>query len=172
MKQQTAESRITYVRRLRDLGIEQLGHGYYSHVFQHPQLPDIAIKVVDSEDFMYLRWARWSKLHPGNAFMPVIESIIQYQDYALVFMEKLERIHDMEYDTFLADIGWPGGFNSTNIESARDDVHSDDLRLVLYFLARYKGFLDLHPNNFMQRGHQIVFSDPLATSCTSSNSRK
>jgi hypothetical protein len=163
----TREWRHQYVNRLKKLGLEHIGDGFNADVFQHPTMPDVAVKVVDAVDRQHFNFTRWSMKHSWNPWVPKFHSIqmidvVNSTAYGIIFTERLDRIGGYEYTQFTRD------FFDTDpeflcVDSVREALHqvdSDDLRTLLNFLLRKPHSLDLHQENFMKRGDQIVFVDP------------
>lgn len=164
----TYEWRDHYIKRLKGMGIEQLGNGFCANVFQHPTMPDIAVKVVEATDRQFFKFLHWSKRHYWNSWVPkfydvTMVDVVNNKGYGIIFLERLEKIGDAEFQLFLEDTLFctKKSLTVTCLERAVNMVHDDDLRSVLHFiLVRSKG-MDLHQGNFMKRGEQIVFVDPV-----------
>lgn len=173
MRLLTRERRVDYVHRLRTLDIYGLGRGFNSHVFQHPVIESCAVKVVDTKDKVYFDFLDWVKENQHNPYAPQIYDVMfvdvigDTQSYAIVFMEKLDRIGMKEYNSFLETMGFKNDgiqfLSELDVMSARDYAVDDmDLHALLTYLLTKPFSLDLHQGNFMKRGDQVVFSDPFA----------
>lgn len=109
-----------YIRRLKRIkNIRGLGSGYYSEVFQHPTMPDVAVKLCVENDPLAIMYLRETEKHPANPWFPKIFSIHKVQFHAkgtdknliardlhldaaehithIVFMEKLKPASKKQY---------------------------------------------------------------------------
>ena len=110
-----------YLKRLFDLKLKQLGYGRYARVFQHPELPDVAVKIYSAErDDGYKAYLQWCLKNQSNKFVPKVLSTKKFDvedkitsDYTtpkwdrwktinIVFLEKLKPISKEEYVAFEA----------------------------------------------------------------------
>lgn len=167
------ESKSDYVHRIRDdLGLTMVGRGFNAHVFQHPAIDDMVVKVVVDHDKGYFYYFRWVLKNQNNPFVPKIYDIRKIQctnpeadgpKYSIIFMEKLEHIDDYEYHEFMAEMECidPKHYTTDDIAHARDHSRNDHLRAVLTHLMNRPTSIDFHKGNFMKRGKQIVIIDPL-----------
>ena len=159
-----------YIEHLtKEEKVELLGRGFAGHVFQHPTMKDVAVKVVHGDDENYLKFARWAKKNSHNPFVPKIHGIENVVDddgdkYVIIFMEKLQSMSLAAYKRFVEDdLGADAEeLTGADIEIAARETEDGDLRQVLKFLLKFDDALDLHDDNFMLRGKQVVFTDPLA----------
>ncbi len=63
-----AERKSEYIKRLKDMGIKPLGKGAFSDVFQHPTMPDVAVKIaVWNPGFM--DYVHLCQQHPSNPYL-------------------------------------------------------------------------------------------------------
>lgn len=152
---------MDYVQRLRQLGIRELGHGYYAHVFQHPTIASCAVKVVEACDEGYLYFMSWSMAHQDNPYVPRFYdathiTVDDGSKYVIIFMEKLGRISEVEYGKFLAKV-------NTTLVLGLYSVDTDPAlyELLTCLLAKPLS-IDLRQGNLMKRGDQVVCVDPFA----------
>lgn len=187
-----------YTKRIVDkLGIEELGKGAYSKVFQHPQFNNVVTKVYSAKDKVYSRYVKWCLKNQNNPYVPQIIEEVKYRSgsnqFNILFMEKMKSIRTS------------GGFATQFIKSFNfkdEDVDEDSFNNVDDFIAsndlngfffyiddlvknqnpdkNFKAwwnhvksygvdYFDLHQMNAMMRGTQLVFTDPVANTPESSN---
>ena len=165
----TKEWRQHYVKRLTSMGLEQLGNGFCANVFQHPTMPTIAVKVVEATDKQFFRYMKWAKEHPWNPWVPQfydsqLIDVVNERGYGIIFLERLERISETEYVEFMTEqlCCTSSRVSADSLREAEAKCHSDDLRSLIHFLLVSAKSLDLHQGNFLKRGQQIVFVDPVA----------
>lgn len=107
-----AESMISYLTRLKKMGIKQIGTGNYAHVFQHPTMPDVVVKLLTESDPGYESYVKFCQRNQSNKYCPkilevvdaskVFDTSLMYSQRGLhlVFMEKLTPITKAEYVKF------------------------------------------------------------------------
>ena len=181
-----AEQYNAYLDRLSRSGIKSLGSGRTGTVFQHPTLPNVAVKVYARQRRENShKWYKWCESHQQNPFVPKIyhlrkEDNLQFYEkdstsFHIVFMEKLERVtfttllrfvqkNELQAAMVLASEN-KGFFIGPQIEI--DKVQDKNLRAVLttvrkLSLSQRFASGDMHRKNFMRRGKQLVFTDPVA----------
>jgi hypothetical protein len=176
-----------YYDRLPQQGFEELGSGDYSTVYQHPQESSLVVKVAEVDEGKALEWLEWCRLNP-SPYVPKVHEIIpisfpcafqhitrtQLPCY-LATMEKLEPVTKDEVEAFFMKNGltkvmplelpvddnnmfwW--SFIFETIHSVTDPIMREILRKI-HELTNLT-YCDLKPANFMRRGDQIVFTDPV-----------
>lgn len=172
--QVNAETYKEYVTRLHDLDYRFLGEGGFGTVFEHPTFSNVAVKVV-KQDRAYKKFVTFCMQHPRNPWLPRIASIkdLQLDDANLayvVFMEKLQPVKP----TFIAELKeamrskfglrpWSDTqwFNRASWRHIAANSPKDFAELATYFATNLNN-VDLVPSNFMRRGNQLVFNDPVA----------
>ena len=171
----SAETYREYVDNLVKNGSSVVGEGAFSLVFNHPEYNNLVIKVV-KKDARYLEFARFCHKHPRNPWLPRVMSIKELpfddsrQSYIAV-LEKLSKpkVSDVqrmiielkhEYDLKYTDVhhwftreGWR--------QVGSQHLDPDFCNVASYLKHHYKE-LDLSVSNFMARGQQLVFNDPVA----------
>lgn len=168
------ESITSYKRRLQKLRIKKLGSGLFSTVYQHPTHSDVVVKLVN-DDPMYIKYAKYCMAHPKNAYLPKVYSIHRVTlvcEYTgrryhchLVFLEKLQSAGQKKISTLAKDLFGKLRFTSVDYDEWRDlakstkDTQLRDLAKILYKLEAE----DIHSENVMRRGDQLVFTDPVAS---------
>lgn len=180
-----AETLEDYVTRLGRLGISQLGKGGFAQVFQHPTMPNVAVKLLVEQDPGYERYLKYCETKgKSNPYCPKILQVVKAEkifddtwdpDMVLVFMEKLTPITQQEFNTFhqyassLANLPI---MHSNNLCDSRTwhllSKQKEDLPLAALAKALYVMYasdqedFDLHKANIMKRGHQLVITDPFS----------
>jgi hypothetical protein len=171
----TAETYRQYVERLHnEMNYDFLGEGAFGTVFQHPTLSNVAVKIVKM-DSAYKKYAEWCKANRRNPWLPKIASVkgLTLDDapkaYA-VFMEKLSPVDAAFVDRFKFAIR--DRFDLKLWSDAQWFRKADWLKIaagtpaefatVATYLANNINRVDLLHANFMRRGGQLVFTDPVA----------
>lgn len=170
-----AETYKEYIRRLVDeMDYVKLGEGGFGTVIQHPTLRNVVVKVVKM-DRAYRKFCDFVMKHPHNPWLPKIARLEQLKldDANLafaVFMEKLDKVDEAyvvklkeafrsRYNLkFWSDNQW---FDRASWRKIAADSPPDFAQLATYFATNLNS-LDLTPSNFMRRGNQLVFNDPVA----------
>lgn len=180
-----AETLDEYVQRLEKQGISSLGKGGFAKVFQHPTMPNVAVKLLVERDPGYERYLQFCETKgKGNPYCPKILQVVKADkifddpwdpNMVVVFMEKLAPISQHEFNTFhqyvsyLADIPITHDNNLCDPETwhllskQKDDVPLAKLAKALYvmYTSDQEDF-DLHKANIMKRGQQLVITDPFS----------
>jgi hypothetical protein len=180
----TAETIDQYVERLQRKGLRKLGEGAFSVVFDHPTMPNVAVKVIAFRDETYLKYVDLCKKHPNNPWLPKIlggpEAHLvdskqpgQKQKVLFVFLEKLKPASNSLLSKACVYLGTlidlklsvPSDFEVFEPHEWKELAHQtrdSDVSILAAFLAQYPDNLDLGPHNFMARSTQVVFVDPVA----------
>lgn len=134
----------TYFERY---GFKLLGAGKYASVFGNPKYPFV-IKVF-MKDAAFLKWMQFCKDNPTNPYCPKIKGkISKLSDlFFAVRIEKLTPTKMEAYDRF-----------NQALKSGKSDDKS--LQDVVDYLNSNKNLLDIHSENVMMRGEQLVVIDP------------
>lgn len=170
-----AETYKEYVTRLIDeMDYIKLGEGGFGTVIQHPTMHNVVVKVVKM-DRAYRKFCDFCMAHPKNPWLPKIARLdpIKLDDANLayvVFMEKLVKVEpafveklkeafkDKYNLKYWSDNQW---FNRESWRKIAAAAPPDFALLASYFATNLNS-LDLVPSNFMRRGNQMVFNDPVA----------
>lgn len=183
-----AEHLKDYVKRLKKLGIKQLGSGNFADVFQHPTMPNVVVKLLTESDKGYEAYVKFSQKNKSNKYVPKILQVVEADkafdkkgeydmgDLRLIFMEKLEPIHYNKYVDFGEHILKVSGVKAPNVEKALMDVNTwkkaaaqkkdPDLAAIAKFIVKTQGGavqLDMHDGNMMMRGSSVIITDPFST---------
>ena len=141
----------TLPQAMKKFGFSLLGSGKYASVFGHPKY-DYVLKVF-MKDSAYLKWIEFVQKNKGNPYVPKVRGkVIKITPlFYAIRLEKLER-----YKTggqFMKDFSaW-----QANPSFKSDDKNIQD---ILDYFATHKKLLDLHGENMMMRGNQLVIIDP------------
>lgn len=129
----------------------KLGSGKYGSVFSHPKYPYV-LKIF-MKDSAYLRWIKFAMDNKNNPYVPKIRG-------------KVVKITPMIYAIRLEKLT-PGSFTGPFADAYRKwqkdkNYKSDDKNIqeVLDYFGKNKNLLDLHGENIMMRGNQLVVIDP------------
>jgi hypothetical protein len=166
-----------YLKRLLDMGMERLGKGGFSTVFQHPDHANVVVKVgLETPQSRAYSWLNWCQ-SVRNRYAPKVHYLNELDTATptnwkrkapprmfIAFLEKLTpadpqvvRAFFKEHDYVFAQLEpkfW--GIDADNFKFVEDK----DLLAVLKTIDRI-GYSDLKLENVMMRGKQIVFADPV-----------
>jgi hypothetical protein len=129
-------------------GFEFLGSGKYGSVFGNPRYPFI-IKVF-MKDAAYMKWIEFCNRNKNNPYCPKFKGkVIKISDnFFAIRVEKLTPTVSSAYKEF-----------SLALKTGEAD-YDKDLKTVVDFLNDNKSLLDMHSENVMMRGNQLVVIDP------------
>ncbi len=178
------ETREQYKERLvKQLGIKQIGQGGYADIFEHPNHPNMVVKVSVNDE-RYDGFAMECMDIRGNPWLPKIYSRhkVKMEDDVgrevpafIYFMEKLVPVEDHEISAAVQQIAKTvDGFNlhpdSHFYVLEMDDWHRIHFDSTDHHVQELAGVMlavvadDLHDGNIMKRpstGH-VVIVDPAA----------
>lgn len=119
-KRLLAERNSEYIKRLKQMGIKPIDKGSMSHVFEHPTMPNVAVKVYIWNDG-FSKYAKFCQQHTKNPYLLKVYDIhhdpkgFNYEgDYGdkpgdagrthsnIVFVEKLKPITKAQLRQFVA----------------------------------------------------------------------
>lgn len=61
-----------YIERLKSMGLNPVGNGLNSVVFEHPTMPHVAVKIFMDDDLGYREYLEFCLSHPRNKYVPRI----------------------------------------------------------------------------------------------------
>ena len=163
------ETLSQYRKRLSKLKVKKLGGGWFSDVYQHPTLPDVAVKIVHRKDPKYVEYAR-ECMSLQNPWLPRVYGIetreVQWKGKAItltfVFLEKLKRAKYLDRVESVKKFSRSAiDFDDVNWRRVRRNK-DPEIRQVGKLLTKLEAN-DLQDCNVMLRGKQIVFTDPVAS---------
>ncbi len=160
-----------YLKRIAKLGVRQLGKGRDSVVFQHPTDPKVVVKMTFEGMSGALGWLKWCS-RSKNPFAPRVyhmqKAKLGTYQYVFTFME---RLAPTKFDTVVKVVNAElpvafqmqasemriGIFSKEEIANVKDP----DLKEILTVMSRMAGKIDFKDGNYMLRGTQLVFTDPV-----------
>lgn len=132
-------------------GFKLLGSGKYASVYGNPKYPFV-IKVF-MKDAAFMKWLEFCLKNKDNPFVPRIKGkVLKITD--LVYAIRIEKLESTSFS---------GPFAKEYQAWMRDSSYkSDDKNIqdILDFFTKHKKLLDLHSDNVMRRGSQLVVIDP------------
>ena len=145
----------SWSRNLKDYmsnyGFKLLGAGKYASVYGKPSY-DYVIKVF-MKDSAYLKWIKFAKDHQDNPYMPRVKGkVLKISDY--IYAIRLEKLTTGDYTKtkfFKEYSTW---------QKDNSYVSSDEnIQEVLVEFGKNKKLIDIHGENVMFRGEQLVIID-------------
>ena len=132
-------------------GFSKYGSGKYASVYGNPEYP-YAIKIFQ-KDSAYFRWLKFSLENRNNPYVPKIKGKV-IRITPLVFAIRLEKLSpggmndefEQEYESWLSDPNYK--------------TSDPNLQQVFDFFEINRKLMDLHSQNYMMRGNQVVIIDP------------
>jgi len=64
------ESFKDYIERLKSMGLNPVGNGLNSVVFEHPTMSHVAVKIFMDDDLGYREYLEFCIKHPHNKYLP------------------------------------------------------------------------------------------------------
>jgi len=156
----------TFCNKLRkELGLKKLGTGVYARVYGNDThvYKIIAKPTEQACTINYLKWCK--KHHETNPWLPKVYEIRQCRGFVIVKMERLEIGKEVsKVNKFERCSGGTRVWDAYDAQKVVKTTKDAGLKQVMKYLARvspYDGF-DMHSDNFLLRGNQVVITDPLA----------
>lgn len=175
---------------LTEKNFKEIGRGVYSSVWKS-DTENFIVKInKGSIDRNYLKFVEFCQQNKGNPHLPKMGQIKKYEDWYIIFIEKLEPTYvkytvSVELKKFVRYFFGPNTslqpddltdkdmfeklfkrkvseFNLPNELKSQDMI--DALFVLFKFIVEYNindRSLDLHGNNIMLRGNTIVITDPV-----------
>lgn len=171
----------------KQYGYKKIGSGFFGMVFINPKRPNEIIKVFS--DKAYYRWVQLCRKRlRGNPYVPIFKSLpVKIPDSNLWFvrLEKLTQntvyrttvllskyIYTVLSDNYGVESvytkSWLFGKRDITKKRApfdKDEALQEVTQELGMYLTLYSNQLhftpDLHMNNFMMRGNQLVIIDPI-----------
>lgn len=156
--------------RFKITNLDLLGDGCFAYVYQHPWYTNRVIKVALNSS-CYCDYICWCSRNQDNPYVPKLDSIeifdittsTYYNHAVIVVMEKLQPImrsgHLKDLMNYITNVD--------NHQPKRILTHRNfkKIKKVKDFI-RDKNFfspcaIDLHSENIMRRGSQLVITDPV-----------
>lgn len=138
---------------LTDYGYTKLGSGHFSAVIAHPTEPSSkVVKIGMSIEDSWLGFAMYCKENPAP-YLPVIEEIILFPKHYVAIMERLDPLNGKQQSE------WNDGRHKRG-DGANCVARIPESAAMFERLAN--GRIDMHADNVMWRGEQLVIIDPFA----------
>jgi hypothetical protein len=155
--------------------------GHFGSVLVNPG-KDYVYKIFYDDDVAYRRYVEWVHRNSRNDFVPKIGKVIRVpgtDDIFLVKIEKLEpvtNVNDPRFDRYInLDNGNPRFDQYIDPEYNGNPQDHDKITMALESLFRFDkefneivsfamevGELDIHYENVMWRGKDLIVTDPVA----------
>lgn len=156
----------------KENGFRNLGSGHFGAVYGSPK-HNFVLKIFAARDTNYISWVQWCLKHQANPYVPKFKGGLVKVNQTLrgIRLEKLTSPTSNNLSMAIKDAIKVQRFNGESLKSIAFKYNvpisallNDDLAEIRTFLFPYykRGFLDLHPGNFMARGSQLVIIDPIA----------
>lgn len=142
----------TVINGMKSYGFKLLGQGKYASVFGNDKYPFV-VKVF-MKDAAYLKWIEFCLKNQNNKYVPKIKGkVIKITDlFYAIRLEKLTSYYGADsnfgtqYDAYL--------------RTGKKPTNDQELKDIFDYFDQYKSLLDLHNENLMLRGKQVVIIDP------------
>ena len=152
----------SWMRVLTDVlpkhGFNHVSRGRYASVFSNDKYPYV-LKVF-MKDSAYIRWIKFCMQNQGNKYVPKIKGKV-VKITPMVYAIRLEKLDPT------ASSRPPSAANAafyveySNWQKDPSYVTEDtDLQSVFELFQQNRNLLDMHGENFMNRGSQVVIIDP------------
>lgn len=127
-------------------GFKLLGSGKYASVFGNPKYAYV-LKVF-MKDSAYLKWIEFAQKNKSNPYVPKVRG-------------KVLKITPMFYAIRLEKLTPYKGNGGQFMKDYPSLTSSDpDIQSIFDYFKKHKALLDLHGENMMMRGNQLVIIDP------------
>lgn len=171
-------------RWLDSNGFKEIGSGMYSIVYQKPGA-SFVVKVYQNSGASperELAWYEYCHANKGNPYLPKVGKIKQFGDWYVVFIETLQAITDPNVKkaynmAILPYLGMKLSADAvmekiedeeeqTDFRLSDDDAHMlvglyEEIEKVFGHFGWNLDSADIHDENIMARGRQLVISDPI-----------
>ena len=156
------------IRVLAEYKFYKKSEGMYAHIFVHPTYPYV-LKVFNAADEGYKIWFKFSKENQDNPFVPKIKGgLVKITDDAYAcrleeldpFVDNLNDISKIFWGVFLETDGFVNNVSYIIHKSFGQDIYVDAVLKNFMAFRKTYGMLDMHQDNIMLRGDQLVIIDP------------
>lgn len=143
---------MTLPAAMKKYGFSLLGSGKYASVYGNPKY-DYVLKVF-MKDSAYLKWIEFVQKNKGNPYVPKVKGKVVKitPTFYAIRLEKLSKY--TSGGQFMKDFS---AWQKDNSFKSSDQNIQD----ILDYFGKHKKLLDLHGENMMMRGNQLVIVDPL-----------
>jgi hypothetical protein len=142
---------MTLPAAMKKYGFSLLGSGKYASVYGNPKY-DYVLKVF-MKDSAYLKWIEFVQKNKGNPYVPKVKGKVVKitPTFYAIRLEKLSKF--TSGGQFMKDFS---AWQKDNSFKSSDQNIQD----ILDYFGKHKKLLDLHGENMMMRGNQLVIIDP------------
>lgn len=171
-------------RWLDSNGFKKIGAGMYSNVYQKPGA-SFVVKVYQnsgSAPERELAWYEYCHANKSNPYLPKVRKIKQFGNWYVVFIEVLKPMNNPNirrtyYRAILPYLGLhlsdddvmvkiENEENESDFRLSDDDAHMlvglyGEIEKLFNHFGWNLDSADIHDENIMVRGHQLVISDPI-----------
>lgn len=154
-------SAVSYEEDLKKNGWALINGGAYSRVYRNSN-DDCVIKVSEVDD-CYMEYAYYAEKSLLDC-VPKLKVIYKSEDW---FVTHIEFLSALSSDNIIKVRDWFNSYinakkNNSNLPEPKEwSKLADDLRKIAQ--DNKCGGFDMKPDNAMQRGSTVVFTDPLAS---------
>ena len=148
----------TLARKLLRNNYSVLGSGHYSLVLQSKIKENVAIKLGKSTKDPFLSYITKMSFLQTNPYFPIIHNL--YVDYENNFY--VARMEKLEEGNFSNRLKLSKLFDKESFPETEDSNLNSIVRHIKEFALFYDVEVDVHSNNIMQRGNQLVITDPFS----------
>lgn len=163
-------------------GFHRLGSGQFAGVYGHPTYPYV-IRIFAKGDEGYIKWLKFCLAHQGNRFIPKFKGkpVQAAPSLYVVRMERLKPIPSSQEDD-IRTLSWVISHYSLMMDPDQYAQYTEETRLAIERLfpdfrtdadLKEIGLFmspennrdvveDIHDENVMLRGEQMVITDPFA----------
>jgi len=151
-----------------------LGKGMHSWVFDHPRDPRTVVKVSVGDLPYQEAFIPFCFHNQGNRWLPRIQAFdtldLEDAKACLILIERLQPTNWSMIERAIQEINPTIDQDRFSIKcrmsypewvKTSQESQDEDTKVLAKFCARHFGLLDLTDKNFMRRGPQVVFSDPV-----------
>lgn len=155
-------------------GLEMIGRGKYGLLFRVPG-KDYVLKVYSADDSLYTKWASWCMSNPSKWVPKFRGSITKISEQLnAVRMERLDKytggragsevMANLMVSYKMVRVIGPTSTYWKKAEAAFPGImEDDDFAKLAAFLEGHRDEIDMHEDNLMMRGNQVVIIDTLAS---------
>lgn len=139
-------------RILKPYGFHRVGSGKYGSVFVNPDYP-YALKIF-MKDSAYLRWIVFAKKNSSNPYVPQVRGKV-VKITPVIYAIRIEKLSPVKHSAV-------NEFMAAYSAWKRNGVAPRDPALAAVFedFKKNEKLLDIHGENLMMRGNQLVVIDP------------
>jgi hypothetical protein len=141
-------------------GFKLLGSGKYASVFGNPKY-EYVLKVF-MKDSAYLKWIEFAQKNKDNPYVPKVRGKV-IKITPMFYAIRLEKLTPYSQRPSLSPKTTGPSFMQDYYKWQDDKNHKSNdpnVQSILDYFQKHKALLDLHGENMMMRGSQLVIIDP------------